>query len=236
MKNQYFGDINDYLKYGILRIIAAETALRITVCWMLTGSDGRPDGKKTRYLSDPSAWRHFDPPLFDALKRAIESGQRCIDIAEDGALLPTQSFQSEILPDELVLRHDYFCRLEEIASPCDLVFFDPDNGMEVKSKKKGRRNSAKYLYWDEVQRISGMGKSMVVFQHFARMRRELFIRDLKARFESETHAEWVGAMVSPNVVFFVVSAPSHELSLRSACERVKEKWYPHLRLIADLPS
>jgi len=35
MKNQYFGDINDYRKYGLLRCFA-EAGLNIGVCWMLT--------------------------------------------------------------------------------------------------------------------------------------------------------------------------------------------------------
>ena len=34
MKNQYFGDINDYVKYGLLRVFSATH--RVAVCWMLT--------------------------------------------------------------------------------------------------------------------------------------------------------------------------------------------------------
>ena len=40
MKNQYFGDINDYRKYGLLRLIAKKTGLKIGICWMLTPDDG----------------------------------------------------------------------------------------------------------------------------------------------------------------------------------------------------
>ena len=53
MKNQYFGDINDYQKYGLLRTISRDTGLRLAVCWMLTPDDGRSDGKKTGYVDRP---------------------------------------------------------------------------------------------------------------------------------------------------------------------------------------
>ena len=46
MKNQYLGDENDYLKYGLLRVISRESKLSIGVCWMLTADDDRPDGGK----------------------------------------------------------------------------------------------------------------------------------------------------------------------------------------------
>lgn len=49
MKNQYLGDINDYMKYGLPRTITQVTGLRLTVCWMLTPDDSRSDGGKNRY-------------------------------------------------------------------------------------------------------------------------------------------------------------------------------------------
>jgi hypothetical protein len=40
MKNQYFGDINNYRKYGLLRAVIHATRLRLLVAWMLTPDDG----------------------------------------------------------------------------------------------------------------------------------------------------------------------------------------------------
>ena len=31
MKDQYFGDVNDYVKYGLLRALSSEAALRVGV-------------------------------------------------------------------------------------------------------------------------------------------------------------------------------------------------------------
>lgn len=33
----------------------------------------------------------------------------------------------------------------------ELLFFDPDNGIEVMSNPKGCKNSSKYIYWDDLQ-------------------------------------------------------------------------------------
>ncbi|MDO8501594.1 MAG: hypothetical protein Q7S20_07100 [Gemmatimonadaceae bacterium] len=52
MKHQYFGDVNDYRKYGLLRILQQASGLRLGVCWMLTPDDTRTDGKFVAYLGD----------------------------------------------------------------------------------------------------------------------------------------------------------------------------------------
>ncbi len=65
MKNQYFGDINDYRKYGLLRALIKMASCKIAVCWMLTPDDGRPDGQQIKYLQHPKKYWAFDTGLFD---------------------------------------------------------------------------------------------------------------------------------------------------------------------------
>ena len=79
MKNEFFGDISDYRKYGLLRILSGtrETepdevpGIKATaaVCWMLTPDEGRPTN--TDYLGKRGKWRRFDERLFDALHQAV---------------------------------------------------------------------------------------------------------------------------------------------------------------------
>ena len=75
MKNQYFGDVNDYRKYGLLRGLVEERQ-KLGVCWMLTPSDGTSDGQKIRYLKEPERFRHLDPTLFDRLEGLVGSSRR----------------------------------------------------------------------------------------------------------------------------------------------------------------
>jgi hypothetical protein len=68
MKNQYFGDINDYHKYALLRALLKGGKIKLLVAWMLTNDDNGPDGNKRRFLKNvKKKWRELDPDLFDFL-------------------------------------------------------------------------------------------------------------------------------------------------------------------------
>jgi len=73
MKDQYFGDINDYRKYGLLRSISLASNLSILIAWMLTEDDGSTDGKFIQYLEEPNKWGHYDPPLYGELARLLSN-------------------------------------------------------------------------------------------------------------------------------------------------------------------
>ena len=66
VKDQYFGDVNDYRKYGLLRALG-HAGFQTLVVWMLTPNDRRSDGLFTDYLDKPSHWKRYDEELYDAL-------------------------------------------------------------------------------------------------------------------------------------------------------------------------
>ena len=113
MKNQYFGDVKDYLKYGLLRCFAA-SGLDLGVCWLLTRDDGSTDGSDRRYLEQPS-WREHDPALYDFLQAtcAKPSG-RMVSNLETSGLLQARFF-SEFIPELDVAREGAFERAGEVA-------------------------------------------------------------------------------------------------------------------------
>ena len=74
VKDQYFGDINDYRKYGLLRALQESTDLRLLIAWMLTPADGRSDGEFTSYLDSPRRWDRFDPELYRGLRDLMADG------------------------------------------------------------------------------------------------------------------------------------------------------------------
>jgi hypothetical protein len=50
VKNQCFGDRNDYFKYDLLIFLAEQLVTkRLSVVWMLTPNDGSQDGGKVAY-------------------------------------------------------------------------------------------------------------------------------------------------------------------------------------------
>ena len=93
------------------------------------------------------------------------------------------------------------------ATGHELVFFDPDNGLEVDSCRAGTRNSPKYLLWRELTDTYLAGHSVLVYQHFPRRNRQQYIDHMSQRIADATGATEVLAFRTAHVVFFL--APQH---------------------------
>lgn len=225
MKNQYFGDINDYRKYGLLRALLAPSDLRLLVAWMLTRDDGRTDGRSTGYVTQPAIWERFDSELFTALRGFLASDQeRRVDLIEGTSLLPRAQFFADLVPNRRNAREGWSQALSDAACGYDLVFLDPDNGLEVRSKPPGRAGSCKYVYWSEVENLWNRGSSLLIYQHFPRQKRSTFIPKLTAELARRTGASGVEAFRTPHVLFLLAAQDQHAEALRLGIESVHRRW------------
>lgn len=233
MKNQYFGDIGDYKKYSILRAFALQGALRVAVCWMLTEDDSRSDGQKIQYLSQQDKWRHYDPHVFDLLHRlVIVECQRSITHVEQHELIPHAVFLSDILVDDRLERERFFNKLTLLSSAADMVFFDPDNGLETASTKYGTRNSSKYLYWNELVSTYAKGVSVLVYQHYIRESHDQFVARLAASLLNRTAAPEVIAIrprKTPSMYFLIPQA-THRNSIEQCVSSLSNQWDGELQI------
>ena len=210
MKDQYFGDVNDYRKYGLLRSIIEGSELSLGVCWLRTANDGRGDGELRRYLHEEVRWRHYDPELYEALKRLLEPGvERSVLHAESWGLLRGARYHHAILSDEARARHLYFDEAWQRLRDAQLMFLDPDNGLEVQSVGFGRKNSGKYLYWREVVEAYRRGHSLVIYQHFRRKKREMFVKDMEDELRQRLDGTHIESFRTAHVVFLVAIRPEH---------------------------
>ena len=210
MKHQYFGDINDYRKYGLLRGLSGQGAFRTGVCWMLTGPDRRSDGGMVSYLQNAEAFREFAPDLFDFLHDCIHvRRKRHTSLLESSGYLPSTRFFSRPIADDERSRTTYFTRMLRHFAEVDLVFFDPDNGFEIKSRPIGRTGASKYLYWTEFRRTYAAGHSVLVYQHFPRENRQIFIRRVASMLIEQTRTDAVFSFRTPRVVFFLAAQRRH---------------------------
>jgi len=225
MKNQYFGDINDYRKYGLLRSITEASHLRLLVAWMLTPDDGSTDGGFTAYLDDPKQWVKYDPELFHKLHDILKNQQqRKVSLIENTELLPTTQYFSEYVPDSSLERNTWFGSLAEHAERIELVFLDPDNGIEIKSRPYGRKNSSKYVYWREIKALWESGKSLLIYQHFIREKRFNFIQRMLKELQAVTPGSLVEAFSTPHVVFLMALQPSHQKHHTNIVNTVQKRW------------
>ena len=237
MKNQYFADINDYRKYGLLRILAGGGRLSTTLCWMLTPDDHRTDGLLTGYLEDPPQWRHFDPGLFDLLKSSLAQREdRSVDWTETNQVIPAANYYSKILPSPTNERQQYFNELWQAASGYNLVFFDPDNGIEVKSVPLGTKHSNKYVCWNELADAFARGHSILVYQHFIRLKREIFIRQKIDHIFEEMPVSLVLAFSTAQVLFLLIPQAEQEIYLKEKSAEISEKWGQQIQVKLFLRS
>jgi hypothetical protein len=160
---------------------------------MLTPDDGRTDGRFVSYLKDPTHRRH-DPELYDELTRAMSSGRRHLVHAQLEEMLPGARFFEEGIPDSVVPRAAVMRRALEALSGVDLIFFDPDNGLEVACMPRGRRDSSKFLYWDEVTAAYSAGHSLLIYQHFPREERSAYTQRMAAALAQGTGAPQVASL------------------------------------------
>jgi hypothetical protein len=228
MKNQYFGDVNDYRKYGLLRILTGQGGLSTAVCWMLTPDDGRTDGRFVEYLQQPERWRGYDPALFDRLREMIalreERDIDLVDLAGEAGILPSARFFVRTLRDDRQSRSRYFEVFWSVAEGCDLIFFDPDNGLEVKSRRLGCKGSSKYLYWDELVQACSSGYSVLVYQHFRREKRDAFVERMAHELAHRTGAAPVYSFRTARVVFFLMPAERQAAALEQNVVCLSEIW------------
>jgi hypothetical protein len=231
MKNQYFGDINDYKKYSLLRLLSGQGQIKTTVCWVLTEDDNRTDGSKIKYLEHPDKWRDCDPILYEHLREfVLEKRLRDVSNIEQASILPNCRFFRDFIYDSVEARDNFFKNFNKFSEGTDLVFFDPDNGIEIKSVPRGRKSSSKYVYWDEIRASYDAGHSLMIYQHFPRRPRELFLRNLVRRFRDFVLARQVFSYCTFHTAFILVPQPHHEEMFIENTARVVESWGDKIRV------
>lgn len=225
MKNQYFGDVHDYIKYGLLRAFLGSGSLSMLLAWMLTPNDSGKDGGKRSYLQQPDKWRHYDEPLFDFLLVSLDPGvEPEVDIIERSSMLPRTKYFSDVVPDKLEEREIWTAKLFLTASGVDLVFLDPDNGFEVPSKPIGRKNSCKYVAWQEVQKLWNAGHSLLVFQCKRRERTQITIERLASKLHNLTGSSFIEVFDALGVLYFLAARSEHREKFNSGIKENLSRW------------
>jgi hypothetical protein len=130
------------------------------------------------------------------------------------------------MPDELAGRHALLDRCAYEFRDVDLIFFDPDNGLEVSSLPKGRKNSSKYLYLDEVAAFYASGKSLLIYQHFPRVERAVFLGRCAERLRAAAPGASLWAFTTAHVVFLLLLHPDSPARLHSAANAACTRWTP----------
>jgi len=179
VRHNFVNDIGDYAKYALLRAIcvSGQPTIRLGVIWYLTEhAELNNDGRKRSHLTT-AGWDDLDPDLLARMRR-IENGlqnQGQLNVSlieESGILPPSTAYFSEPIPrvrgtarQRVSERAAWFERARQAMSDCDLVFLDPDNGLEVRSVPITSPFSSKYTTVAEIAALLETGASVVLYQH-----------------------------------------------------------------------
>lgn len=167
MKNQYFGDVGDYGKYGLLRYLA-NNGIKIAVNWYLTPDDGSNDGKHITYLEKDDMQR-YDTELFLALREMLRAGQRDVLSFEERDMIPNAVYFNSLLhadgdtrAEKRAYRDGWHQEALKACKEADLVFLDPDNGA-CEKEPENAKDSIKYCYADEIADYYAAGQNVVYY-------------------------------------------------------------------------
>jgi len=149
VRDQYAGDVSDYLKFAFLRALA-QSDRRLGVAWYYApGNDGRPDGRHTEWQDDP-AWVGLD--------KALHSGLRVLPVRSVAALQEASIwpqgtlFHREPVPPR-ASRSSWAAQKRAALTGADIVFLDPDNGLG--------KETSKHAAWPELHALRHPGRALV---------------------------------------------------------------------------
>jgi hypothetical protein len=233
VKDQYFGDINDFRKYGFLRALLSNGKLKLLIAWMLTDKDKKKDGKFRSY----SHLRKFDEVLYDRLAFLLKPpAQPRVKLIEESDLLSRTVFYSRLVEDSKDKRKSWREGLKEKISGKDLVFFDPDNGIEVTSKKPGRKDYSKYVAWDEMKMAWEKGCSILIYQHFPHKTHEVFASEKVFELKKLTGSNFIRAFKASQVLYLLVGQEKHRVIFIEVIDKFLQSWEGEIQIMDPVTS
>ncbi|MGH2616605.1 MAG: hypothetical protein ACRDJC_15315 [Thermomicrobiales bacterium] len=180
MRDQYAGDVSDFLKFAFLRALA-DRDRKLGVAWnCVPEHDGRPDGRPLEWRHAP-AWQRLDPAVHAGLiglrERSVDALERA-DFWPEGAL-----FHREPMPRQLQ-RTEWAARKRAVLSGADIVFLDPDNGLG--------KETAKHATFSELRLLRRPGRAIVFITFPGKsLPHDALLQQLHDRLISEAGAETV---------------------------------------------
>ena len=223
MQDRYAGDVGDFGKFALLRAIESQ-GLTVGINWYLAKtlpSEIHDDGKYTI----PTQYETLDQGLSSALNKIFDLGEaRSVQALEKAHLLASNLFVNEAVPRETNQREAWHQKALTKLADCDIVFLDPDNGLNVKSVKRGSPKSPKYVWLHEVSDYIASEKSVIFYNHRPRKKAEAYFAEYAARFAEcpVLRGKPIRVVTFPRRSirdYFIISATqTHEEKIREAVQ------------------
>ena len=192
MQDRFVGDIGDFGKYGLLNFICgnddtSKEIFRLGINWYFYQPEPNDKemkldhGKFIKYLKpskeNDEEFKICDPNLYCELQKIVDANKRKVAEIEKINILPsgTVFFNKRVSYNDikgsenrLSYRESWIEQSLNMLASCNLIFYDPDNGIETGSIKKYHKKAGKYVFYDEISKYYDKGKSLIIYNHRSR--------------------------------------------------------------------
>lgn len=207
MKDQYFADQRDFVKFDLLIELAENSSgiRKLTNIPMLTPADQTGQGNVMTYEQGQRR-----VALFRFLRKCLTENDRKLKNLRSYFQGWTHTY-CPYKDDEFFLHKDrdlYFRSIPDEMLTDAVVFFDPDTGLEHSSQGYMRRRGfEQYVFWADIANVfvRSTGSVLVIYQHLQR-NAKLVVQDVqgKARTLGESlSASSVTALDDGDVAYLV---------------------------------
>ena len=169
MNKCYFGNFQDFCKYGLLRELAQfadNHGFDLHFCQMITADDDSRirSEEDFSYLQNDVLAR-YDKDLFCRLKRWHGKPPRGPYqwARESARIVALAKHNNKLIPKEEVARKNYFGETIAVAKRGDVVFFNPDYGLAFADRML-KENAPRYLKAEEIGDCVKKGVSVLFYQ------------------------------------------------------------------------
>jgi hypothetical protein len=199
MQDRFVGDIGDFGKYGLLNFICSnddksKEIFRLGINWYFYQPEPNDKemkldhGKFIKYLKpskeNDKEFKICDPNLYCELQKLVDANKRKVAEIEKINILPSETvfFAKRVSYNDkkgsenrLSYRDSWIEESLNILSSCNLIFYDPDNGIETESLIKHHKKAGKYVLYDEISNCYEAGKSLIIYNHGSHERKEKYL-------------------------------------------------------------
>jgi hypothetical protein len=175
MQVEQIGGVGDFGKFALLRHLAKDR--RLAVCWYLTGQsdEGKDRDRHFDYLKRRDDFRHFDPEVFDRLLEFDGGSRALIDPLTElhmSGILENAVFLRQQVPRQASLRRQWPDALVRSVRGTNLVFLDPDAGIQ------GKRLTPSHVALAEIAALRSPERTLIIGHQQSGRRAEVkFIAD-----------------------------------------------------------
>jgi hypothetical protein len=170
MQLRCVGGIGDFGKFALLRHLMKDR--RLAVCWYLTGENEEIKDRERHfgYLKHPDDFRHFAPEVFDQLAEfAGGSGGVADPLTElqTSKILGNAVFICNEVPKRASVRRLRIDELVDSVRGADLIFLDPDDGIQ------GKRLTKRHVALAEIAALRLPDRALIIGHHQSGRRSEV---------------------------------------------------------------